>query len=261
MKRLFLLFFVLIVSCGGDKNGIYSGIFTEENYMLKAEVGGKIQAFPFEEGAAVKKGDTLVFIDNREIKLTIESLEYQVKNLRIQLKNLEKDLKESKKLYEGSAISEWQYEKIQTNRDMVYMQLKSAATNLEAKKENLKKFYITSPVNGYISSKYLKTGESVFPGAPIVEILDASIMYLNVYLPEDQLPLISINQPVKIKVDAFAKESFTGRVNFISKEAEFTPKNIQTKDDRTLLVYRVKIIVDNTKGKIKSGIYGDAVFQ
>lgn len=261
MKRLFPLFFILIVSCGENKDGIYSGIFTEENYILKAEVGGKIQAFPYVEGAAIKKGDTLVVIDNKEIKLTIESLEYQVKNLQIQLKNLEKDLKESEKLYEGSAISEWQFEKVQTSRDMVYMQLKSAGANLEAKKENLKKFYIISPVNGYISSKYLKTGESVFPGTPIVEILDTSLMYLNVYLPEDQLPRISINQPVKIKVDAFPEESFIGRVSFISKEAEFTPKNIQTKEDRTLLVYRVKITVDNPKGKIKSGIYGDAVFQ
>ena len=261
MKRLFLLFFVLIVSCGGDKTSMYSGIFTEENYILKAEVGGKIRAFPFEEGTSIKKGDTMVFIDDREIKLTIESLEYQVKNLQIQLKNLEKDLKESKKLYEGSAISQWQFEKVQTNRDMVYMQLKSATANLEAKKENLRKFYITSPVNGYISSKYLKTGESVFPGAPIVEILDTSLMYLNVYVPENELPRISINQSVKIKVDAFPEESFAGRVSFISKEAEFTPKNIQTKEDRTLLVYRVKIIVDNPKGKIKSGIYGDAVFQ
>jgi HlyD family secretion protein len=261
MKRLLLLFLILIIACGGDKTGIYSGIFTEENYILKAEVGGKIKAFPFEEGAATKKEDTLVFIDNREIKLTIESLEYQFKNLKIQLKNLEKDLKESKKLYGGSAISQWQFEKVQTNRDMVYMQLKSAYANLEAKKENLKKFYIISPVNGYISSKYLKAGESVFPGIPILEILDTSVMYLNVYVPEDQLHLISINQSVKIKIDAFPDEFFKGRVSFISKKAEFTPKNIQTREDRTLLVYRVKIIVDNPEGKIKSGIYGDAVLQ
>jgi HlyD family secretion protein len=260
MKRLLFLFLFLIVSCGKDKRRVYSGIFTEENYLLKAEVGGKIEAFPFEEGNSVNKGDTLAIIDNKEIRLVIESMEYQVKNLKIQLENLDDDLKKSEDLFRDSAISEMESERVKRNRDLVYMELKSAAASLEAKKENMKNFYIISPTNGYISSKYLRTGETTLPGTPIVEILDPSLLYLNVYVPEDELPKISINQSVEIKIDAFPEESFEGRVSFISKEAEFTPKNIQTKEDRTLLVYRVKIIVDNPEGKIKSGLYGDAFF-
>ncbi len=260
MKRLFPLLIILIISCGKNQSGIYSGIFTVENYLLKAEVAGKLNVFNFEEGDKVGEGDTLAIIDNKEIKLVIESIEYQVKNLRIQLKNLNEDLKKSEELFKSSAISEMEFERVKRNRDLVYMELKSASASLEAKKENLKKFYIISPASGYISLKYLRTGETTLPGVPVIEILDPSLIYLNIYVPEDELPKISINQSVKIKLDAFPGESFKGRVSFISKKAEFTPKNIQTKEDRTLLVYRVKIIVDNPEGKIKSGIYGDASF-
>jgi HlyD family secretion protein len=260
MKRFLLFFFILIVSCSKNKSEVYSGIFTEESYLLKAEVAGKINVFNLEEGDKVSKGDTLVIIDNQEIKLVIESIEYQVKNLRIQLKNLEDDLKKSEELFKDSAISEMDFERVERNHDMVYMELKSAAANLEAKKENLKKFCIISPANGYISLKYLKAGETTLPGVPIVEILDPSLIYLNIYVPEDEIPKISVNQSVKIRIDAFPGETFEGAVSFIAGKAEFTPKNIQTKEDRTLLVYRIKIIVDNPEGKIKSGIYGDAVF-
>ncbi len=261
MKRLLLLILILITSCGRNKSRIYSGIFTEESYLLKSEVAGKLNVFNFEEGDKVDTGDTLAIIDNREIKFVIKSIEYQVKNLRIQLKNLEDDLKKTEELYKDSAISEMDFERVERNRDMVHMELKSASASLEAKKENLKKFYIISPVNGYISLKYLKTGESTLPGMPVVEIQDPSLIYLNIYVPEDEMPKISIDQMVKIRVDAFADELFKGRVSFISGKAEFTPKNIQTREDRTLLVYRIKIIVDNPEGKIKSGIYGDAVFE
>jgi HlyD family secretion protein len=261
MKRFLLFLLILIASCGNNKNGVYSGIFTEENYLLKAEVAGRINVFNFEEGYKVNEGDTLAIIDDKEIKLVIESIEYQVKNLKIQLENLDDDLKKSEDLFKDSAISEMDFERVQRNRDMVYMELKSAAASLDAKKENLKKFYIISPVNGYISLKYLRAGETTLPGVPIVEILDPSLIYLNIYVPEDELPKISVNQSVKIRVDAFSGESFEGKVSFIAGEAEFTPKNIQTKEDRTLLVYRVKITVDNPEGKIKSGIYGDAVFE
>ena len=260
MKRFLFLLFVLIISCGRNKSEMYSGIFTEENYLLKAEVAGKINVFNLEEGDKINKGDTLAIIDDKEIKFVIESIEYQVKNLKIQLRNLEDDLKKSEELFKDSAISEMDYERVKRNRDMVYMELKSASASLEAKKENLKKFYIISPVSGYISLKYLRAGETTLPGTPVVEILDPSLLYLNVYVPEDKLPGISINQSVKIKIDAFPDETFKGIVSFIAGKAEFTPRNIQTKEDRTLLVYRVKIVVENPEGKIKSGIYGDAVF-
>jgi HlyD family secretion protein len=260
MKRFLLLLFVLIISCSRNKSEIYSGIFTEENYLLKAEVAGKIDVFNLEEGDKVNKGDTLAIIDDKEIKLVIESIEYQVKILKIQLKNLEDDLKKSEELFKGSAISEMDLERVERNRDMVYMELKSADASLKAKKENLKKFYIISPVNGHISLKYLRAGETTLPGLPVVEILDPSLIYLNIYVPEDELPKISIGQSVKIRIDAFPGETFEGTVSFIASKAEFTPRNIQTKEDRTLLVYRVKIIVDNPEGKVKSGTYGDAVF-
>ncbi|MEO0293680.1 MAG: efflux RND transporter periplasmic adaptor subunit [candidate division WOR-3 bacterium] len=259
MKKL-LIFFFLILFCENNKTKIYSGVFTAENYLLRSEVGGKILSIYFEEGDKVEKGDTIALIDNREIKFIIESMEYKVKGLKIQLENLNEDLRKAEKLFRNSAISEIEFERVKRSRDLVATELKGTIASLEAQKENLKKFFIISPVDGYISSKYLKVGEVVIPGTPIFEVQDPSLIYLNIYVTEEDLPKVSIGDEVKIKVDAFPEDIFKGKVSFISEKAEFTPKNIQTKEDRTLLVYRVKITVENPEGKIKSGIYGDAFF-
>ncbi|MEA1912390.1 MAG: efflux RND transporter periplasmic adaptor subunit [candidate division WOR-3 bacterium] len=115
--------------------------------------------------------------------------------------------------------------------------------------------------SGYISVKYIKEGEVAIPGAPLAEIVNPDVVYLNIYIPEDEVPNVSINQVIRVKVDALPDRIFKGRVVFISEEAEFTPKNIQTREDRTFLVYRVKMLLDNPDNLIKPGIYGDAFLK
>jgi HlyD family secretion protein len=261
MKKLFLIIFILFLTCNKNKREIFSGVFTGEEYILRPVVSGKIASFPYNEGHLVTKNDTIIVIDDSELKKIITSLGYNVQNLRLELKNADEDMKKAEELYKASAISEEKYELAERRYKSLQLQLKSAEASLEAKRESVKHFHIIAPVNGYISKKYLKEGETAIPGTPIVEILDLNIIYLNIYVPEVILPKISINQKVDVKVDAFPDRTFNGKVVYISKEAEFTPKNIQTREDRILLVYRVKVLIENPEGLIKPGIYGDAILK
>lgn len=261
MKKLIFPFLLILISCSNNGKYVYSGVFTAEDYLLKSQVAGKVISFSYDEGENVTYGDTLIHIDDRELKLMIVSMEYKISNLKEQIKDAKEDLDESEELYKASAIPEKTYEMMRRKLRTMEMEFKSLEASLESKKESIKNFYIISPSDGYISEKFIKEGETVIPGAPLVEVIDPSKLYLNIYIPEDVLPIISLNQDIKIKIDAFPEKHFNGKVVFISGEAEFTPKNIQTKEDRTLLVYRVKIKIENPEGLIKPGIYGDAYIK
>lgn len=117
---------------------------------------------------------------------------------------------------------------------------------------------ITSPVNGIILSKYAEAGEFATPGRPLFKVADVSEMKLRAYVTADQLNGLKIGRKVKVYADQGVKgrKEYTGVVSWISSEAEFTPKTIQTRDERSNLVYAIKITVRND-GLIKRGMYGD----
>jgi HlyD family secretion protein len=103
----------------------------------------------------------------------------------------------------------------------------------------------------------VEKGELVGQGMPLVRIANLARMNIMIYVPEVELPRIALGQRATIRVDAFADRDFQGTVTFISPTAEFTPKNIQTKDDRTKLVFGVRLAVDNPDGTLKAGIPAD----
>ena len=117
--------------------------------------------------------------------------------------------------------------------------------------------YIIAPVAGTITYKPVEEGELIGTGSIVVRISRLERMELMIYVPESQLPNVALNGTAEVKVDAFKGKSFSGRVVFISSVAEFTPKNIQTKEERTKLVFGVKIKVANPDGSLKAGLPAD----
>ncbi|MFC1607127.1 HlyD family secretion protein [Candidatus Latescibacterota bacterium] len=120
---------------------------------------------------------------------------------------------------------------------------------------------VTSPVDGIIIEKYTEIGELAAPGAPICSIADLSSMWLTIYIGEEMLGKVKIGNNAKLRVDSHPGQNFTGKVTWISSDAEFTPKNVVTKDSRVDLVYAVKIIVDNSDGIFKIGMPADAFIE
>jgi len=129
---------------------------------------------------------------------------------------------------------------------------------LDAAKTQLGYTELKSPISGVILLKNVENGEVVNPGTPVVTVGDIDNLWMNIYIPETQYGKINLGQAVSVRVDSFPNESFQGKVTFISSESEFTPKTIQTEEERVKLVYRVKVSLEGTGQKLKPGMPADA---
>lgn len=127
--------------------------------------------------------------------------------------------------------------------------------------DQLKRAGITNPINGTVITKYAEAGEMTAAGKALYKIADLSTMTLRAYITGTQLSQVKLNQPVKVLIDngANAYREYPGVITWISDKAEFTPKTIQTKEERANLVYAIKIKVKND-GYIKIGMYGEVKF-
>jgi len=128
--------------------------------------------------------------------------------------------------------------------------------------DQLQRSNVINPLSGTVLTKYAQAGEVTAAGKALYKIADLSTLKLRAYITGDQLSQIKLNQLVKVLVDNGAKEykNYTGTISWISDKAEFTPKTIQTKDERANLVYAIKIDVKND-GYLKIGMYGEVVLN
>jgi multidrug resistance efflux pump len=136
-----------------------------------------------------------------------------------------------------------------------------AAANVALADAQIAKYTLTAPLSGTVTHKLAHLGEIAQAGQPLLVVSDLNALTLKVYVPETQIGRLAVNGPVTVSVDAYPGQAFAGRVNSIAAQAEFTPSNIQTKDDRTKLVFAVKIGLPNGDGHLKAGMPADAVFQ
>jgi HlyD family secretion protein len=145
-------------------------------------------------------------------------------------------------------------------------EIKQAEANLNKQiaaadllKKNIIDSYVTSPLNGFVVKKFAEEGESVAQMSSLLMISDLSYVDLVIYVSETELGKVQLGQEANVTVDTFLDKTFKGKVIYISPNAEFTPKNIQTKDERVKLVFAVKIHIPNPNYELKDGITADAV--
>lgn len=137
--------------------------------------------------------------------------------------------------------------------------LQRAAADLDLAELDLARCQLFAPAAGRVLSKSREPGEMVQPGTPIVTLGDLSRPWVNVYVGERDLGKVHLGMAAKVTVDSFPDQPFNGKVTFVSDRAEFTPKNIQTPDERVKLVYRVKVEVETRDEALKPGMPADAV--
>jgi HlyD family secretion protein len=125
----------------------------------------------------------------------------------------------------------------------------------------LDKLQIKSPVNGRVLYKHVEPGQVVNAGARIVTLVDPNDLTVKVYVPEAKLNSVKIGGSVLVSVDAYPDKTFKGEVQYVSDQAEFTPKNVQTREERTSMVFAVKIRISEGKDLLKAGMPADVAFQ
>jgi HlyD family secretion protein len=226
----------------------------------------------------------LDLLRNGARKEDISLAESSLNQAQVNFDQAKTDLGRLQKLFQTQTITKKQYDDAVSHFNIMNDQLSSAKENYakiknyarpeeiqqaEAKlnqslasadliKKSINDSYIISPLNGIVVKKYFEVGETVSPMSSLVKISDLTNVELYIYVTELELGKIKLGQKAEVSVDAFKDKKFDGKVTYISPEAEFTPKNIQTKDERTKLVFAVKIEFPNPNFELKSGMPADA---
>ncbi len=292
MKRTFIYLIIissLATSCGNSKEFDATGNFESTEIIVSSEVIGKLITLNVNEGDLVKQDSVIGYVDSTQLffqkERIIKSIDavgakmsdipLQTASIKQQIKNLEIERHRAENLVNKNVGNQKQLDEINYQIEVLNKQLaagvntmskanisiskerESLLSQIEVLNDQLSKTKIKSPISGTIITKYIQAGELLTIGKPIFKIADINEMILRVYLSSDVMTKVKIGQNVKVFVD-FGDESkeYVGVISWISPKAEFTPKTIQTKDERENLVYAAKVIVKND-GFIKIGMFGE----
>ena len=140
---------------------------------------------------------------------------------------------------------------------MAEHRVEQARASLRVNEERLKDTVIYAPTDGVVLRKLVELGETVSPGTPVFTIGDLAHPWIKVYVKEDKLGYVKLNQRAVITVDTYKGKKYEGTVTYISSEAEFTPKNVQTQEERVKLVFGIKVSVKNINDELKPGMPAD----
>ncbi|MFC2110007.1 HlyD family secretion protein [Bacteroidota bacterium] len=267
-------------SSNGKADGY--GNFEATEITISAENNGKLMQLDLNEGDILQKNKFIGYVDSIPLSLKREQLQVakalinskskavlsQINVLNAKLKTANTHKTRITNLINDHAGTQKQLDDVQGEIDVIKQQinsveiqntsvlneLKNIDTQLKQVADQIQKSKIINPVNGTVLTKYAEPNEITVFGKPLYKIADLTTMQLRVYVSETQLASIKMGQEVTVKIDdKDTMKSFKGNISWIASEAEFTPKIIQTKEERVALVYAVKINVKND-GSLKIGM-------
>ncbi len=285
----------VFASCGNNGNEADAyGQFEADEILISAEASGKLLSFKADEGVDLNANESAGLIDTTQLylkkgqlKSSIAAIEGRMPNVAAQIKvydeqllAAERELKRAKTLLAEEAATQKQVDDLSSQVTVLKSQRSASLSNLSDQNQSLlgeasslgfqqkqvedqlAKCRIVNPVKGTVLSTYVEPGELVGVGKPLYRLANLEELTLRAYVSGDQLVNLKIGQEVKVRVDRPNGEysNFSGKLSWISPEAEFTPKVIQTKEDRVNLVYALKIKVAND-GSLKIGMPGEVLFS
>ncbi len=281
----FLCMLCLLAFAGcqqSDRSDGY-GNFEATEIIVSSEANGKLELLNAEEGSRMAAGSVAAVVDTTQLHFTRTQLEAERRALasrrpalaaRIgvlheERRNLKRDDERYRRLLSEGAVPSKQLETIQNGLGVLDRQIRSLETEnpgiageISAKEariaqldDQIRKSVVRNPVEGVVLTRYAERGELTSYGKPLYRIADLQTMFLRVYLSGAQVPQVRIGEEVEVLIDG--SRSLKGRITWISAKAEFTPKIIQTRDDRVSMVYAVKVQVNNKDGRLKIGMPGE----
>lgn len=290
---VFAGFVLLAIACKNEKTFDASGSFEAVEVIISAEANGVLKAFDIEESQVMQAGQMIGYIDSTQLYLKKKQLETQITallakkpNITVQLSVLYEQLKTAEteqqrisNLVKSDAATTKQMDDINAQIEIIKKQIDAQKSTLSISSEGINKDIlplqvqveqlndqllkckIINPINGTVLTKYAEQNEMAVAGKALYKIADLSTIILRVYISSNQLAQVKLNQKVKVHTDdgsgGFSENE--GTITWISDKAEFTPKTIQTKEERANMVYAIKIKMPNN-GVYKIGMYGEVVF-
>ena len=292
---------LLASGCSGNGNGSIeaSGTIEGTEINVAAEVAGRILAVPVNEGARVNRGDTLAIINDEEYRLQLKQAEANLASLEAAFRlaaagsrkedviqaeaaytSANADYQRMKELLASATITQKQYDDAYARyvaADQTYRKAKSglrpeeingararrdgAAAQVDLLQKRIRDCAVLAPAPGTLTLRAVEPGELVGMGSNIARLTYLDRVKLTIYVNEADLGRVALGQGADVTIDTFPDKPFAGRVVSISPNAEFTPKNVQTKEERTKLVFAVKLEIENPEGSLKPGLPADAVLR
>lgn len=288
---LFTASFVILAACGNGKSDYdASGTFEATEVIVSSEANGKIMQFNVEEGQLLEADKEVGCIDTLQLYLKKMQLlasgkavanksmdiNKQIAATKEQISKAEYEKKRNENLLKENAATQKQIDDINSQIAVLKKQLEAQVSTLQRGNasvteessayeiqvaqldDQLRKCHITSPINGTVLAKYAEKGELATQGKPLFKVADVQKMFLRAYITADQLTQLKLGDKVKVFSDLGDNDrrEYEGVITWISDKSEFTPKTIQTRDERANLVYAMKIAVKND-GYLKIGMYGE----
>lgn len=286
---------LILYACGGDDHAADAyGNFEATEVIVSAEGTGKLQTFNVEEGVMLQENTVVGSIDSTQLHLKKQQLGANIKAvlskkpdvgpqlevIRQQITTQQKEKQRIENLLKANAATPKQLDDINAQIAVLQKQYSSTSSSLQTQisglqsetqplevqidqvRDQLNQSRVMNPISGTVLTKYVEKGEVVNYGKPLYRIANLSEMTLRVYIGAEQLSQVKLGQQVKVRTDAADGKyrETSGNVSWVASEAEFTPKIIQTKEERTQLVYAVKVKVKND-GTLKIGMPGEIILD
>jgi len=281
--------FITFMGCNNNEEQADAyGNFEAIEVIVSAEAQGRIMAFAPREGEVLQQGSVIVIVDSTQLHLKkqqlqsgvvslkskISTLDAQVRASRVQLENLQREHKRIDKLFEGGAATPKQQDDIkgqialleaqivaaESQKASVFAERSTLKIQIQQVEDQIWKCTVRSPLDGVMLAKYKEEGEVVVPGLSLCKLANLDHLILRAYVSGEQLSEVKTGQSVRVRFDVpGGMEETTGEVSWVSPRAEFTPKIIQTREERVNLVYAIKVVVPND-GSLKIGMPGEVVF-
>lgn len=217
---------VIFLKVKSGRDFLYSGAIEATETDLSARISGVIESYGAREGDPVKKGAVIISIDCDDLRLAADATS--------------EDFKRAGELYKSGSLSKENYDRLKYKRDDSALKVQWCTVN--------------SPVSGRLLYAYREKGELVAPGVKLATVADMSEVWAYIYVPYEMLAKLKAGMEVKAFLPEAGGKEFPGRISVIYSEAEFTPKNVQTRKERTRLVFAVKVRFPNPEEMLKPGM-------
>lgn len=281
-------------ACHNQKSEVIgSGSFEATEVLVSSEVNGRVLEWNIEEGSTIQQGEQVGLVDTTQLFLQRETLlrsgkgiranqpniATQTKALEVKLEELQSNRDRTARLLKAGIATQKQLDDLDSGIAAVESQLSAARSTLSNQSSQItaqssaidiqvaqvddliERSKIAAPISGMVLANYIHRGELAGQGRPLFRVGNLETLFLRAYVQNDQLGTLHLGDEVKVQVDGEngEKRSYPGTISWISSRAEFTPKTVQTDDERSNLVYAIKVRVPNSDGTLRIGMYGEVV--
>ncbi len=288
---LVLLSYLIILKSDKTPEGliILSGRIEGREVNVAPKIQGRIVKLYKDEGDKVSQGELLFEIDSEQLnaryKTAVENSQAAYYAISLSQANLmkakanyekaSKDFDRYSSLLKEELVSKSEFDRVKMQYESAKAEVKAlskaisqAEANYRASQQRLKELLadlnetkLYSPISGVVLSRPAEVGEVVNPGIVVYVLVDLNRLYVKVYVPEPDIGKLKLGLPARVYIDAYPDKYFNGKVTKIYEQAEFTPKNVETKEERVKLVFGVEVSVENPEGLLKPGMPADVVIK